>query len=242
MLFLLFMFLIHWLCPTELPAKITAQSAMICKRSSDLLDAWKTEHEPELWAALAKENITPAAFNDAQKRYVSSYNKTNIDAYIDQPSYTPGAELDAIITTACNDCGVDRNAIKIRAHTGFSPAAATDSILFINESAFMKFPKNMWPFMIAHELQHMINKDGSTYYALERLTSNQKLLNTFRRFCELRADMGGMNAGAHYAQSAHDFFSYFLTTHGEEKGTVHPKIQTRLACAECACKTLGTLA
>lgn len=189
-----------------------------------------------LWANLATHGITPEQASDLQKQYKNAYYDRFEASKITIPPANLSPEIKAVISEVKADFGLTD--LKILPMTDFSPAYATDSFLFINEKALKEYDPACWHFMIGHELGHIINQDGSTYFALSQVISKEGMkdpqhpLNQYRHFCERRADYTAIAKGPKYAKGAELFFSSFLANHGEDTSGTHPSIASRLQMAQ----------
>jgi hypothetical protein len=147
-------------------------------------------------------------------------------------------ECITLIKNVLKDFNVNPDTITIHPFDHFSPAAADDCVLLINEELFQKKSPAAQKFSIAHELQHFIHQDNSLKSALSALSGlDNKILghdhpiNKLSRMIELRADMLASFTGPVYAQGYIDSIKNALEIIGDGKGLTHPKNTLRLTYA-----------
>jgi hypothetical protein len=136
-------------------------------------------------------------------------------------------------------CGLDSNKVEIVSSNGFSPAAATDIVLFINPEKFDALSPNIQKFVLVHEMSHIINQDHSTRFILEDMQENQKdnerlehAINHIKYFSETRADVFAILQGQEFAQGQIEFMEQCLKLHGNKPGRSHPSNGERLAMGQ----------
>jgi len=128
-----------------------------------------------------------------------------------------------------NMCGIDAEKINIKSSNGFSPAAATDTTLLINEEKFSSLAPAMKKFVLVHEISHIINQDHSTICMLDDLKAEQKdtnqlenLLSQIKYLSEVKADVFAILHGQEFAEGQIDFMEQCMKLYGNKPGHSHP--------------------
>ena len=152
-------------------------------------------------------------------------------------------ETTQLVQQIIKQCGLDPNKIYLeRIRDDMSPAIASEDTIYLNEEILSKLSDKAQSFIIAHEIQHIINHDTGHYTEIadmvgitaEELADNGKVnhpLCYYSRFIEKRADMQAALLGPKWAE-------YYLTCTKENlescdvsSGT-HPTDQERYKLAQ----------
>lgn len=130
--------------------------------------------------------------------------------------------------------GIDSKAIEIVPFKDHSAAAATDHMLFINEAYLKSLSQQARRFAIAHEIQHIRNRDDSKMFVLQQLLpvvgqcAWEHPYNVISRFHEMRADLQAIRHNGAYVQGQEDFLTTLLNRNGEGQGITHPILSSRI--------------
>lgn len=145
------------------------------------------------------------------------------------------------ILSALQDFNINQNSISIiRYSDPESIANATDFQLFIDEDALSQFPLEAQEFLIAHEIQHLIQQDDSERFfiyqqlspTLEQLNNSTFIINKLYRFQEKRADVLASIKKTRYAQGHRAYAQRLFEIGGRDsEGITHPTETIRIALA-----------
>lgn len=200
-------------------------------------NAWLEQEEIANWQELAKKvNLSHDYCNELKKQWYDDYKRGESDLQKKEGKDQPVSKATHDrITSILSDFGLATDKIPIVAWKDNSAAAATDTMLFVNEREFHKLSSEAQKFIIGHEIQHYLHKDCSTNYVLNRFYKPaQKSLpkehpvNKFHRFQELRADIKSALKGPDYARGYVQFME-ILSKKRENSGITHPKNSLRLS-------------
>jgi len=140
-----------------------------------------------------------------------------------------------LINEVLTSCGIDPKKITIKSSNAFSPAAATDSTLSINEEKFNALSPKMQKYILAHESSHIINQDHSTRCLIDELNDEQKnnnqlkkLIPQLNKFFEIKADIFAMLQGEEFAEGHIEFMELCIRLYGNKPGKNHPSNGERL--------------
>jgi hypothetical protein len=138
--------------------------------------------------------------------------------------------------------GIDTKNIKILATEMECAAAASETVVFINEPLLEKYSQDEQLFIIAHEAQHMVYKDYLHNCALKEVLQDKNIsyqcsnindpANCYSRFCELRADVNAALKGKRFTDGFLKFAQKTFDAHESNPGTTHPSDKDRLALAQ----------
>lgn len=194
-------------------------------------------HEIERATGMSKEQILSIKKEaDWQKNYAEDIKNLKEKKYSDQQISPKTMQF---IKQMFDLCGLDSNKVEIVSSSGFSPAAATDIVLFINPEKFDALSPNIQKFVLVHEMSHIINQDHSTRCILEDMQENQKdnerlepAINHIKYFSETKADTFAILHGQEFAQGQIDFMEQCLKLYGNKPGRSHPSNGERLAMGQ----------
>ncbi len=194
-------------------------------------------HEIEHASGMSKKQIIAIKSEKSwQKYYAEDIKNLKEKKHSDHKISQKNTEL---IKRMIHLCGLDSNNIEIVSSNGFSPAAATDIVLFVNPEKFDALSPNIQKFVLVHEMSHIINQDHSTRCILEDMQENQKdnerlehAINHIKYFSETRADVFAILQGQEFAQGQIDFMEQCLKLHGNKPGRSHPSNGERLAMGQ----------
>lgn len=122
-----------------------------------------------------------------------------------------------------------------------SPAVASINAIYVDEDAVLQFTDDAIKFIIAHEIQHILNQDSYGLYAVDQALKERQIelqkddpefvSNQFSRFNETRADI---NAATAHPEIAHGYieFTQEVIKQGRRQKKTHPKHEDRLALAQ----------
>lgn len=135
--------------------------------------------------------------------------------------------------------GIDPTTITLISTDLASAAAATDAVLFVNESSIANYTAKVKRFAIGHECTHIKNKDHSTRFYIkkacldkqENIGDWQHPYNKMRHLHEMRADITPSLKNLDYAQGCVDFYAKHLQIVGDYESADQPKSSLRLATA-----------
>jgi predicted metal-dependent hydrolase len=186
--------------------------------------------------ALAQIGITLEKRKAARKKYYVSYMKSDIP----DSTMPISKKTKLFIKQVAKEFGLDIRRIKILGYDEFSPAAATQRILYVNETRLLNLSESAQRFVLGHEMQHILHSDTFERYILATLCNAQieqteqnkahPILQCLR-FHERRADIKTAlhNEGMADAYVA---FAKEQLQFGDTPGITHPKNSDRLQLAE----------
>lgn len=197
------------------------------------------QEENELWQELAQFSITRDHFNKERERYQQEYNKKFKPINTNTSGISSNTQN--LIHDILDEFNIDKLLIKIVPYVdpaGYSPAAANDYCLFIDDQTLKNYSGKAQKFIIGHEIQHIRFQDDSTDFIMKKIYPEHKrtkkdliVFNKFRRFQEKRADLYAISQHPDYAHGEIEFMGSFLQKYGDTKGISHPKISDRLKLA-----------
>ena len=243
--------LLGWHCVYQLPVKNAIQPNIMpqlnlnacCNNELDDLQTSLKREEEQVWQeiehalGIAKEQIIAIKKEQNWQKNYADEMKILIDKkHSDQSISRKNMEL---IEQMMHLCGLDPKKINIVSSNGFSPAATTDTTLFINEEKINALSPSVQKFILVHEMSHIINRDHSTRCILEDLQEDQKdnthlehAINHIKYFSETKADVFAILHGQEFAQGQIDFMEQCLKLHGNKPGRSHPSNGERLAMGQ----------
>jgi Peptidase family M48 len=187
--------------------------------------------------ALASIGATQEKREQARKKYYKEYLKSEKHACDTKP--ISRKTVDSVRTIA-RDLGLNIHNIKILGFEDTSPAAATQTIIYINEQCFSELSEMSKRFVIGHEIQHILHQDNFERYILENLCNegieniqhdHNHPLCQFSRFKERRADIKTALHSDTMAQAYLEFTKERLKS-GDSRGITHPKNSDRWKLAD----------
>jgi hypothetical protein len=120
-----------------------------------------------------------------------------------------------------------------------SPAYSNDMELIIEMNLFPEFAQPVQKFIIAHELQHILQADCAQLRAIKKRVnqnymspSQTKLFESYNKFQEKRADFKAALQGIEWAQGYLAFAQEGLKRCKSGAGNLHPTWQERVAWAQ----------
>lgn len=144
-----------------------------------------------------------------------------------------------LVHTVLNDFGIDPAKITVTACDEWSPACADDTTIYINEALLANYSPTAQRFAIAHELQHLKNKDISTDYFMgqmpikpEHKDQRTATIAQYHRFREERADIQTAIHSLEWADAYVTFMQEVLRRMGDTNDPSHPKNSERLKTAQ----------
>ncbi len=210
-----------------------AQNALLEASSLTYYQEWLNKEEQHVWQELEKvislsfEQCESLKTNsiDAYNTYITSMIKEY--AALDKNVSEQTIQL---VHAIMKDFGIDPKGITIYAWNLPSAAAACDTLIFINEPLLIELSPAAQKFAIGHELIHLIKKDHSANYFVEKaaINTDPASLHQLSQLQELRADILASLQGAEYAQGATEFFAHFIQKYGDQESSSHPKPSARL--------------
>ncbi len=227
---------------------LTSQTLNNLATKNDLL-LWLDNEEEAIWNELYKTlNVSFEQFESLKKENLAAYNDSNVSMIKDYGSGQNVSQLTInFIHDIIQELGLNPNEIMIVAWNLNSAAAATDTLLFVNEEILNKLSLHAKKYAIGHELIHLIKKDHSTKFFIGKInysiTSDtinmDNPCNKLSRFQEFRADILSCFKGLEYAQGSCEFFKEYITLYGNTQNPSHPLSSLRL---ELGTKIAGILA
>ena len=198
------------------------------------------QQEEMLWQELAQHGITQEEYAQACATYQQTYDA---DIEIMKKRYsssTPlSAQMVAFIHEIVREFGIDPTTITLISTNLASAAAATDTVLFVNESSVAHYTAKVKRFAIGHECTHIKNKDHSTRFYIkkacldkgENISDWQHPYNKMRHLHEMRADITPSLKNLDYAQGCVEFYAKHMQIVGDYESADQPKSSLRLATA-----------
>jgi hypothetical protein len=213
-------------------SSIAIFALFFCFKGTKDYKAVLKQHEAQVWQALENVGIDRAQFDKAFKKHKNRPFPTDIKR-------TASGPVCDIVKTVTADFGINPATISIVQTNDQSAAAATHGVVHINEKKFNALSSNAQEFVVAHELQHMINRDGAAKDIIGTMLKEKNIQertcdarNQFYRFAEERADIDAALAKPKYAQGYVEFIQALIEQEGENPGITHPKNSARLALAK----------
>lgn len=169
--------------------------------------AYLQQEENKVWQKLETINISKETIENLKKTSYQNYLSDN-SPYKDN-NEPVSKKHETMVHEILLEFGINPTTITIGYWDGPSEACAGDFFLKINPVLIEKVSAETQRFMIAHEIQHILNKDhSSTYFIrslLENPVSNSELtpdhpLMQFILFAEKRADMQAALKSPEWAQ------------------------------------------
>ncbi|MEX0940601.1 MAG: hypothetical protein WDZ41_04540 [Candidatus Babeliales bacterium] len=216
---------------------IVKQSAVFETPAKDyFLQKLENDHN-QAWASLRAIGITKDRFQQAKKQHYNEYLRSDIP--FSRAPVSPKTK--AFVADLLKENGLTPQQIPVYGYTDGSPAAATDRIIYVNEKTFSMLSSAAKRFVIAHEIQHILNKDNSAGYIMEVISGlnidkvksqkNHPLLQ-FNRFKEKRADVNVAVKNKDWAKAYLAFTQEQFKICGDSPGITHPKNSERIALAQ----------
>ncbi len=234
--------------PTLIEPKIVktfnlAQNALLEAPSLTYYQEWLTKEEQTVWHELQKAiNLSFEQCEALKTTSIEEYTTYITSMIKDYAALDKKVSEQTIqlVHTIMKDFGIDPKGITIYAWNLPSAAAACDTLLFINEPLLIELSPAAQKFAIGHELIHLIKKDHSANYFIEKaaINADPNSLHKLSQFQELRADILASLHGTEYAQGAAEFFAHFIQKYGDQESSSHPKPSARLAIGK---KIVGLL-
>ena len=144
-----------------------------------------------------------------------------------------------LILNVFKEFDVDHKKIQIISHPIPAPIATTGKIILVNEEIFKKLSEQAQRFVIAHEIQHIINQDTSTGYLVYKLLPQEENVegfdhpaHQFSRFREERADIQTALKSLQWAENYLTFTQEIMDMWGDTDDQTHPKNSERLELAQ----------
>lgn len=194
----------------------------------------------EICKKLAKVGVTAEKIATYKDKYYQRYIESDKS---DTPNNV-AKPIQSFVHGILKDHGINPKEITLVAWTDPSPAAATLKRLFINEKTFLELSESARRFVIAHELQHILQQDNLMIFIINSIleTTIEKLAddNTqynhpyclYSRFIEKRADMQAALKDTKYAQGYVDFLQERIKKYGDQPSGTHPLRSERLKVAQ----------
>ncbi len=207
--------------------------------SKETIIAELDKQENEIWQNLEKIiHINKEECNRLKSNeWAETYSKTEKSLIMQYEHVKKLSEKNYnIACEVLSDCGINPETITITSWDHPSAAAATDNALFINEDIFSPLSLSIKKFALAHEITHMIKKDYSTKYIIEKIKITNKIdsdelthtLALLTQFTEARADIIATLRNSEYAQGQVQFMINQLETLGNPEYKEYPTNSLRL--------------
>ena len=192
-------------------------------------------HENQVWKELEKIDINHATFIETCRTYPQTHTKTK--GYSNKRVSAGNQKL---IREVLTHFGFDPRQVPIIPCTDSSPAAASDTTIYINEQLFNQLSNPAKKFVVGHEIHHMINKDNAIHAVLNQLlpkkycdrSSANHPVNKYYRLQEKRADVQTALAGLEWAEGYTVFMQETIKRQGDNPGISHPRNSGRLQLAK----------
>jgi Zn-dependent protease with chaperone function len=216
---------------------ITQQQAAKTVKPDEIFLAQLKQEEANVWKELEKIGITKEKYEKAYHDYLPVYQRSDIPFSRKRTS----PETVSLITSILQEHGLNPKNISIYGYNDLSPAAASDRVIYVNESVFNKHSKEAKRFIITHEIQHILHGDNCNRYIMERIYGKDTEtlvkdkthpLLQLSRFKEMRADIKTALENKTMAQAYYAFAKEGLEKRGDTPGATHPKNSDRLKLAE----------
>lgn len=216
---------------------LTQQTINNLKTKKELV-SWLETEENNIWNSLEKElGISFKQLETLKKDSIDEYNDSipmMIKNYGTQQKVTGSTQ--EFIKSIMVEFGIDPHLVTIVSWDFSSAAAATDTVIFVNENIFNQLAYEAKKYTIGHELIHLIKKDHSTNFFIDKMKKNisnasskkEDLLHRLNRFQELRADTLSCLKDSVYAHGSIIFFKEHILKNGENENPSHPKNGLRL--------------
>lgn len=194
------------------------------------------QQEMKIWQQLEKQGVSHSDCRQLAEKYRLMYQKETPPKATDKLS----PKIKELIHTVCQDFEIDSSSFVIVPYRDQSPAAANETMLFVNQKEFNRLTPAAQRFVIGHELHHIMHHDDAFESALHQLAEKQKIdeskldspVNHYLRFREERADIETASKDAEYARGFQEFMQHIVRTDGENPGITHPKNSLRLLYAK----------
>lgn len=205
------------------------------KEAREHFDKHLAKQEKAVWQELEKIGVTRNQFDQAKAELQQEFKDVDV---VPANSKIVTPETATIIQTVLEEFGMDTNT-PIVAYEIQAPIAASDKILFVNEAIFNQFSLPAQRFVVAHEVQHMLNQDTATTFTINKLRNNDERetetdhpVNRFSRFREERADIQTALTSKHWAENYETFAKEISEKWGDPEDPTHPKNSERLVLAQ----------
>jgi predicted metal-dependent hydrolase len=209
-------------------------------QENEVMEALK-QKEIVVWNALQKIGITKEKCDQLREQSYDDY-LTQIQKFCSSPIKLSQATID-FVRPIMQEFGLNEADITIAHWDVDSPAGSCDNLLLVNEKAFNQCSEKARRFIIAHELQHIINQDHSTRSTIRdllpksepetsKLPSEHPFLQLYR-FHEERADMQAAMKSKEWAENFLAFAQEYHKCFGDAiVAPTHPKYSERLNMAQ----------
>lgn len=199
--------------------------------------------EQQTWKSLEKVGISKDEIYKKVHEYHKKEKKPQNDGKI-------SLKLRKLITSLADYFKIDASKIVITPtqNPAISPAAATSNTIYVNEKSLNHYSLDAQQFILAHEMQHMINLDSWAKYEISKIIKEKNIqinetdpdspVNQFSRFCETRADIDAATAKPEIAHGYVEFTQKLIMHDDYNPGTTHPKDKDRLTLAQAIYSTM----
>ncbi|HEX2978086.1 MAG TPA: hypothetical protein VHO47_03125 [Candidatus Babeliales bacterium] len=223
---------------------LTAATYMLCKKiykpnPIEYAHQYVAHQEQQTWNALTSVDIEKETLESKANQLEPALLKQQKET---KSSGTVSQETKDFALSILSSCGIDTKNILVVATDMESPAAATETVLYINEKLLKSYSKNVQHFILGHEAQHMIHKDYLNKWALTNVMKDKNVSyerdevndpsNCYSRFCEWRADVNSALKGKEFAEGYLEFVQSMVDEDYFNPGTTHPLDSERLALAK----------
>ncbi len=201
-----------------------------------LLSAKLQEIDGKIWQELGKLNITKNTLtkksNQLQRNYLQEISVRPTRRRVKESTRQ-------LIYETLREFDLNPEDIHVVSEEMPSPASSTEVALYINEKTFCKHSTPAQRFIIAHEIQHILNGDSLHDFVLDRVIDEKplnprmanKVLNTYSQLVELRADLQAATTNSEWAQRYLIATQETLEQVGDNSSSTHPKNSERLNLA-----------
>lgn len=215
-------------------APVTANNTASTTHPADLFKAQLKQEECAIWQELAALGIS-------KERYEAEYAKLRKEFLKDDVPFSDkkvSASTQQLIVDLLKKNNINPKTIQIRGWNDFSPAAASEKVIYVNEKRFNKLSKESQLFTINHEIQHIINKDTCRRFVVESILGKEvgqiceknHPLCKLSRLHERRADIHAVFSTPNMSKAYITFAKENLKL-GDTPGITHPKNSDRLTLA-----------
>lgn len=213
----------------------TSKKNSLSGLTKDFFSTYLKKREDEVWQELEKLGITKQKLKDARSQYYQDYVKADMP-----PSKKKvDEEVKRLILDVFQEFDADHKKIQIISHPILAPIATTDKIILVNEEILKKLSEKAQRFVIAHEIQHIINQDSSTDYLVDKLLPQEQQVEGFAHpahqfscFREERADIQTALKSPQWAEYYLTFTQEIMDMWGDTDDQSHPKNSERLELAQ----------
>lgn len=197
------------------------------------------EQEKALWDCLNKEEgFSQDDFAYYTNFYAAGYERKERENAASCCKGSFSQKLRVLISEVLCEFNIDPKKITIVPYEGFSEASVLTHFIFVNEDRLKKFDEKTQRWIIAHEVVHLLKKDGMRTAILhtlfeKKLQDPNHVVNRMSRFEEMRADLLSSLNGKAYAEGCIDFLGKNVEVGADlHTYSMHPEFSLRLKTAQ----------